>query len=117
MQAVRSLKSTEQGVWFLIAVDGDEAQVLEYTEKYGLPDSVASDSLGAIDAAHRPFSVALSSAGVVLASGVPNTLEQMEVLLGVARENAGNTGEIRPDGSPTGSGTPTGPNVLSSDAS
>jgi len=118
LQAVRSLKSAEQGVWFLIAVDGGEGQVLEYTEKYGLPDSVASESLGAIDGPHRPFSVALSSAGVVLASGVPNTLEQLEVLLGVARrENVANSGEINADGSSTGSGTPTGPSVLSSDAS
>ncbi len=118
IQAVRSLTSAERGVWFLIAVDGDEGQVLEYSEKYGLRDCIASESLGAIDGPHRPFSVVLSSAGVVLAAGVPNTLEQLEVLLGVARrENMAHSGEISPDGSSTGSGSPTGPHVLSPDAS
>ena len=56
IQAVRSLKSTERGVWFLIAVDGDEGQVQEYSEKYGLRDPIASENLGAIDG---PFGGAL----------------------------------------------------------
>jgi methylamine dehydrogenase accessory protein MauD len=119
MQAVRSLKSTERGVWFLVAVDGDEGQVQEYSEKYGLRDNcIAAASLGTIDRSHRPFSVVLSSAGVVLAAGVPNTLEQLEVLLGAARrENSAHSGEISPDGSSTGNGSSTGPHVLSPGAS
>lgn len=118
LQAVRSLKSAEQDVRFLVAVDGGERRVREYSEKYGLTDCVTSESVGAISGPHRPFSVALSSTGVVLASGVPNTLEQLEVLLEVARqEDIAYSSEISPDGNPTGDLTPTRPSMLSSDAS
>jgi methylamine dehydrogenase accessory protein MauD len=91
MQAVKHLRSTERDVWFVIAVDGKQQHGLEYAAKYGLTDVaglVSSDSLPDLGYTSRPFAVVLADEGTVLGSGVPNTLEQLEVLLATARLNS-----------------------------
>src|SRR5262249_18447824 len=85
MQAVKRLRAVERNVRFLVAMDGEPEQGLIYAESYGLPEVVRSDSVKSLDGSARPFVIALSDDGVVLARGVPNTLEQLEALLASAR--------------------------------
>ncbi len=84
MEAVKRLRAVERGVRFVVAVDGEQAQALKYAESYGLMDVVGSETL-AVPVVSRPFVVVLSSDGTVLGAGVPNTLEQLEILLATAR--------------------------------
>jgi methylamine dehydrogenase accessory protein MauD len=85
MEAVKRLRSVEREVRFVVAVDGDQTQGLRYASSYGLTDVVGSDSLRTMSCASRPFTVVVSDEGTVLATGVPNTLEQLEMLLANAR--------------------------------
>lgn len=88
MQAAGRLRKAERGVRFVVAVDGGQAQGLKYAETYGFRDVVDADSLGALRCGSRPYAVVLSGDGTVLASGVPNTLEQLEMLLAGARRES-----------------------------
>jgi len=85
MEAVQRLRPVERGVRFVVAVDGDQTQGLKYASRYGLADVVGSGSLRTMSCASRPFTVVVSDEGTVLATGVPNTLEQLEMLLANAR--------------------------------
>jgi methylamine dehydrogenase accessory protein MauD len=86
MDAVRRLRDAEPQVHFVVAVDGDPGQGLKYTADYGITDALACASLGHLNSNARPFATILSDDGTVLAAGVPNTLEQLEMLLGLARQ-------------------------------
>jgi hypothetical protein len=68
-----------------VAVDGEASDALSYLSKHGFGDGVPAVSLSQIDPGDRPIAMALSAEGRVLAAGVPNTLEQLEVLVADAR--------------------------------
>ncbi len=87
MQAVKRLKAVEPSLRFLVAVDGEPKEGLIYAESYGLPQVVGADHLKALDSNLRPFVTVLSDQGIVLATGVPNNLEQLESLLAAARHH------------------------------
>jgi len=91
LQAIKYLRAAEPDVWFVIAVDGKPERGLDYVAKYDLTDVaglISSDSLPDLGYTSRPFAVVVADEGTVLGSGVPNTLEQLEVLLATARLNS-----------------------------
>jgi methylamine dehydrogenase accessory protein MauD len=85
LDAVKRLRAVEAEVRFIVAVDGEERPGIKYVQGYGLMNVVGSGSIGVLDSHSRPFVVVLRHDGTVLATGVPNTLEQLEVLLAEAR--------------------------------
>jgi methylamine dehydrogenase accessory protein MauD len=85
LQGLKPLMRVDPQLAVTLAVDGEPMDGLQYLGRYGFSDGVSSELLGTIDAGGRPFAIVLDSAGTVLASGVPNTLEQLEVLLADAR--------------------------------
>jgi methylamine dehydrogenase accessory protein MauD len=85
LDAVKRLRAVERDVRFIVAVDGEERQGIKYVQSYGLMNVIDPGSIGILDSRSRPFVVVLRHDGTVLASGVPNTLEQLEVLLAEAR--------------------------------
>lgn len=85
LDALKRLRTAEGEVRFIVAVDGEERQGIKYVQGYGLMNVVSSGSIGVLDSHSRPFVVVLQHDGMVLATGVPNTLEQLEVLLAEAR--------------------------------
>jgi methylamine dehydrogenase accessory protein MauD len=85
LEGLRSLARRDASFRTTVAVDGDPDTALGYAKRHGFGDAVAAESLDQLDPSHRPFAIALSSKGTVLGSGVPNTLEQLEVLLADAR--------------------------------
>lgn len=85
MEAVMRLREVEKDVNFVVAIDGDQGQALPYAASYGLTDVAAPASLGALNVNARPFAVVLADNGTVLGAGVPNTLEQLEMLVAGAR--------------------------------
>jgi methylamine dehydrogenase accessory protein MauD len=105
LDAVKRLHAVEGEVRFIVAVDGEERQGIKYVEGYGLMNVVGSGSIGVLDSHSRPFVVVLRHDGTVLATGVPNTLEQLEVLLAEARHTtsvADRSGETGGRSSPAG---------------
>jgi hypothetical protein len=88
MKAINRLRSVERDIRFIVAIDGAGEAALDYAEGHGLGDiSVSADPeiLGVIDGRSRPFALVLADDGTVLGTGVPNTLEQVEALLAIAR--------------------------------
>jgi methylamine dehydrogenase accessory protein MauD len=85
LDAARRLPRVDSEIVLTVAVDGDIPEALRYLNEHGIADGISSTSLSQLDAGHRPLAVALSADGTVLAAGVPNTLELLEVLLGDAR--------------------------------
>lgn len=85
LQGLKPLMRVERRLAVIVAVDGEPKDGLQYVGRYGFSDGVSSALLGPIDAGGRPFAIVLDSVGTVLAAGLPNTLEQLEVLLADAR--------------------------------
>ncbi len=99
LEGLRKLPAVYRDVNFLVAVDGERSTAVEYLDRYGFADGVPSESLAEVGASPRPFAIVVSPDGRVLASGVPNTLEQAEILIERGRrgmlpsEGANNNGE------------------------
>lgn len=104
MKAVKRLSSVESGLRLIVAVDGDPDQALSYAATYGITDVVDPTQLKAFDSSARPFVTAMSDEGIILATGVPNTLEQLESLTAAARHRRS---FIPQDGEPTTSNSTT----------
>jgi methylamine dehydrogenase accessory protein MauD len=85
LQGLKPLMRAEPQLVVIVAVDGEPMDGLQYVGRYGFSDGVSSELLGPIDAGGRPFAIVVDSVGTVLAAGLPNTLEQLEVLLADAR--------------------------------
>ena len=105
LDAVKRLRAVEAEVRFIVAVDGEERPGIKYVQGYGLMNVVGSGSIGVLDSRSRPFVVVLRHDGTVLATGVPNTLEQLEVLLAEARHT---TSVVDRSGEPGGHLSPAG---------
>jgi methylamine dehydrogenase accessory protein MauD len=80
LEAAHRLMRVDRTLNVVVAADGESSVGLEYVRSHGFSDAVPAEPLNQLDGAHRPFAVALSAGGTVLASGVPNTLEQLEEL-------------------------------------
>lgn len=85
LEALRRLMRVDPEIAVTVAVDGEASDALSYLSKHGFGDGVPAVSLSQIDPGDRPIAMALSAEGRVLAAGVPNTLEQLEVLVADAR--------------------------------
>jgi len=105
LDAVKRLRAVEGKVRFIVAVDGEERPGIKYVHSYGLMNVVGSGSIAVLDSYFRPFVVVLRDDGMVLATGVPNTLEQLEVLLAEARHM---TSVADRSGEPGGHSSPAG---------
>ena len=105
LDAVKRLRAVEGKVRFIVAVDGEERPGIKYVHSYGLMNVVGSGSIAVLDSHSRPFVVVLRDDGTVLATGVPNTLEQLEVLLAEARHM---TSVADRSGEPGGHSSPAG---------
>ena len=105
LDAVKRLRAVEGKVRFIVAVDGEERPGIKYVHSYGLMNVVGSGSIAVLDSHSRPFVVVLRDDGMVLATGVPNTLEQLEVLLAEARHM---TSVADRSGEPGGHSSPAG---------
>jgi methylamine dehydrogenase accessory protein MauD len=79
------LRQVESDLAITVAVDGDERVALEYLKRHGLPDGVTASALAELDNGNRPYAVAVSDEGVVLAAGAVNTLDQLEALADLAK--------------------------------
>jgi len=105
LDAAKRLRAVEGKVRFIVAVDGEERPGIKYVHSYGLMNVVGSGSIAVLDSHSRPFVVVLRDDGTVLATGVPNTLEQLEVLLAEARHM---TSVADRSGEPGGHSSPAG---------
>ena len=85
LEGARRLTRSDPEVHATIAIDGDTETGLTYLRRHGFSDGVPAQALEQLDPGDRPFTIILSSTGTVLASGVPNDLEQLEVLVSEAR--------------------------------
>lgn len=97
LDSVQSLANVQPDIRFLVAVDGARAERTRYLARYSFKQTVASEELTALSAASRPFAVALASDGTVLQTGIPNTLEQLEILITSARQLNSSTSGLVPD--------------------
>lgn len=89
MQALKRVRAVEQGIHVTVAIEGEQTASLRYADVHGLADvATGADALQHLAAAPRPFATAMSDDGTVLASGIPNTVEQIEILLATARDRA-----------------------------
>lgn len=80
------LGRVESKLLLTVAVDDDSHAGLQYLEQYGFRDGIAASEIAILDSGNRPYAVALTHEGVVLASGAVNTLDQLEALVDLARE-------------------------------
>lgn len=86
LPGLRTLARAERDLTAVVAVDEVGGESLAYLERNGFRDGVAADRLASLDPSHRPYAIAAGADGIVLASGVVNTLEQLEELVATARE-------------------------------
>ena len=86
LEGAARLRAVENRVALTLAVDGDEELALAYLKKHGFDDGVHASDLAMLDGGQRPYAVALSDMGLVLAAGAVNTLDQLEGLIDLARD-------------------------------
>lgn len=86
IESAHSLRKAQPEVRILVAVDGTESERANYLADYSFDHIVDSNQITAVSVASRPFALALGPDGTVLQAGVPNTLEQLEILLSTARQ-------------------------------
>ena len=81
------LGEVEPDIALTVAVDDGEQSGdggLAYLGKHGFNDGISAAQLSSLDSGSRPYAVAVSPQGMVLASGAVNTLYQLEALVDLA---------------------------------
>lgn len=81
LEGLKRLSAVESSFGCVPVVDDDGNLGLSYLMKYGFSDGIAANELKSISVESRPFGVVLDREGVVLSSGITNTLEQLEELV------------------------------------
>jgi hypothetical protein len=88
LRGADALGRIEHGVRFLAAVDQGNPEGLKYVRKYGFGDALDSKTCIVLAAENRPFVTCVTSEGRVVASGVVNTLEQLEEFVARAQSTS-----------------------------